>query len=391
MIYLKIFLKTYLLLLLLFLSGCVSENIHTEMNKDSSNNPLDVIESKQNVTEESTSENELPDLNPVLKEEEPVSAAVDFVAWTVPEEDNSDSELPAPEVQIREKETEEKFGFVYSSVTEPVTTPEIIIEKIQTDELTKSGNLNNEVISDEVAPGIIFNETEMNAIVKVERDITLSGRGWIYLSKEGTANIEYLGRHFSNNSTVYTFFPESVGTAILKFQFQDVVKNNHTIKQITLNILPEETISSKETVVSSAETELTVTDVSADLEESLFILLNERDNRGLAELTPDLVGSTLPPIQEKLPEIAEILFKSSYFVQSALILEELVKEKTFNIPIDRFLFLLGKIYEEDSSIRNEHTSAAYYKKLIDDYPASIYWEDSQDRYRYLKRRYIDIR
>ncbi len=51
----------------------------------------------------------------------------------------------------------------------------------------------------------------------------------------------------------------------------------------------------------------------------------------------------------------------------------------------------SSIYEEDSPIRDEQISASYYKLLIDSFPASIYWDESQDRYRFLKRRYIDIR
>ena len=130
---------------------------------------------------------------------------------------------------------------------------------------------------------------------------------------------------------------------------------------------------------------------SPDLEESLFTLLAEDDGSGVSEIVPRLVESTLPSIREQLPEIAELLYSSSYFVQSAFILEEILNDETLYISMDRYLFLLGKIYEKDSSIRNEHTSAAYYKKLVDGFPSSIYWDESQDRYRFLKRRYIDIR
>jgi hypothetical protein len=182
-----------------------------------------------------------------------------------------------------------------------------------------------------------------------------------------------------------------VGTVVLRFQFQDLVNNNHTIEKINLSVLPGESDNSKETVFSSAPVKSSEKNGPIDLEESLLTLLREDDSRGLSEIVPKLVESTLPSIRKQLPEIAELLFGSSYFVQSSYILEELLKDKSLYLSLDRFLFLLGKIYEENSSIRNEHTSAAYYKKLIDGYPASIYWDESQDRYRFLKRRYIDIR
>ena len=203
--------------------------------------------------------------------------------------------------------------------------------------------------------------------------------------------IEYVGRHFLEDSTVYKFLPEIEGSVVLRFQFQDLVNNNHTIEQINLKILQEEPITGNEVLPFPLETELAESPGTEDLEESLQVLLSKGDSRGLSEIVPVLIESTLPTIRKQLPEIAELLFSSSYFVQSALIVEELLNDNTLNISIDRLLFLLGKIYEEDSSIRNEHTSATFYKKLIDGYPASIYWDESQDRYRFLKRRYIDIR
>ncbi len=412
--YLKIFLRPLLIVLLLFAGGCVSrDNIsaaestgETEKSEDISV----VIESEKNIPENSTSEISLSVIASALVIEESVDVIAETVVWTAPEEDNPLSGLLVPDVQIREKkketviipplfhfyemgpqEGEEKTAYVSSKVIELSTRPEVVIETIPEKNLLLSTSIQTERGIEEASTAVIVNESQKSAVVGMEVDIILSELGWIYLPDEVNRGIEYVGRHFLEDSTVYTFLPEREGAVVLQFQFQDLVNNNHTIEQINLTILQEEPITDNEVLPVPLETELAEPPGTEDLEESLQVLLSKGDSRGLSEIAPVLIESTLPTIRKQLPEIAELLFSSSYFVQSALIVEELLNDNTLNISKDRLLFLLGKIYEEDSSIRNERTSATFYKKLIDSYPASIYWEESQDRYRFLKRRYIDIR
>lgn len=401
MIYLKISLRTILLLYLLLAAGCVSKDAGID------------VESEENNHKTVASEIDISDSPPAAEAEEPVAIVpvpsaeqevveiiVETVAWTAPEKDNPYPELLLPEILMREKQKEliiipPLFHFYemgpQENEAEPLTKPEAAIETVPEKNLLPAAPIHAEIVTEEVSTKIIVNESQMSAIVRTETDITLSGRGWIYLSEGETSGIEYMGRHLLTDSTVYTFLPELVGTVVLRFQFQDLVNNNHTIERINLIVLPGESDISKETVSFSAPVKSLEKNDPADLEESLLTLLDKNDSRGLSEIAPRLIESTLPSIRKQLPEISDLLFRSSYFVQSAYILEELIKENTHYSSLDRFLFLLGKIYEEDSSIRNEHTSASYYKQLIDGYPASIYWEESQDRYRFLKRRYIDIR
>ena len=412
--YLKIFLRPLLIVFLLFAGGCVSQDdIGTSESISDSEKNEDitvVFESEQDNPEESSPEISIPLIpsSPVVEELDDV--ITEIVKWAAPEEGNSLSGLLVPEVQIREKkkepviipplfhfyemgpqEGEERTVFVSSKDTDSLTKPEVVIETLPEKNLLLSSSIQTEKVVEEASTGIFVNESQKSAVVGIEVDITLSEHGWIYLPDEDNRGIEYVGRHFLSDSTVYTFLPETEGSAVLQFQFQDFVNNNHTIEKINLTILPEENTPGKEVLSFPLETEFPEISGTADLEESLQNLLSEGDSRGLSEIAPMLVESTLPSIRNQLPEIAEFLFSSSYFVQSALIVEELLRDHTINISRDRLLFLLGKIYEEDSSIRNERTSAAFYKKLIDGYPASIYWDESQDRYRFLKRRYIDIR
>ena len=412
--YLKIFLRPLLIVFLLFAGGCVSRDniaaIESTSETEKSEDISVVFKPEQNNTEDSTPEISLPVIPSASLIEESGDVIVETVVWTAPEADNPFSELLVPEVQVREKkkepliipplfhfyemgpqEGEVRTVYVSSTVIDPLTKPEVVIETLPKKNLLSSAYIETESVIEEASTQTIVNENQISAVVGMEVDITLSDHGWIYLSDKGNRGLEYVGRHFLADSTVYTFLPEIEGSVVLQFQFQDLVNNNHKIEQFNLTIIPEETITSNDIQPFFEEAELQLTNGTLDLEESLQVLLSEGDNRGLSEIASVLIESTLPSVRKHLPEIAELLFSSSYFVESALIMEELLKDHTLNISIDRLLFLLGKIYEEDSSIRNEHTSAAFYKKLIDGYPASIYWDESQDRYRFLKRRYIDIR
>ena len=128
-----------------------------------------------------------------------------------------------------------------------------------------------------------------------------------------------------------------------------------------------------------------------DLESTVNKMIFDNDSEGLASLVPELLNSNNLGVKNSLTEIAEIFYNNSYFTLSASIFEILLNDNSLTSFSDYYLFLLGNIYENDSSIRNEQQAAKYYKTLIDSYPASIYWDESSNRYRFLKRRYIDIR
>lgn len=417
---LKIFLRAVLLVSLFPWAGCVSGNTGADVETEDNNPGTVVPEQDRAVSENTGSEIDLYDIPHMgeiqgagaLVSAEPVDSDVIFeaVVWAAPERTELLSEMPLPEVQLREKkeetviipplfhfydmglrEGEESMDYAYSSDSDSFTKSEILQETVLERDLLPAASMHNEKVHEEISTKIIIKESRMNAFVMSKLDITLSGRGWIYLFEKEASFVEYVGKHFIADSTVYTFLPELPGKVVLRFQFQDLVNNIHTIEKINLSVLPAESDISRENVSASIVPESVEKSDPLSLEESLLILLDTNDSLGLSEIVPVLVKSTLPSIRKQFPVIAEVLFDSSYFVQSAIILEEFLKSESIYIAGDRIFFLLGEIYEQDSHIRNEIISATYYKKLIDGYPASIYWDESRDRYRFLKRRYIDIR
>ena len=64
---------------------------------------------------------------------------------------------------------------------------------------------------------------------------------------------------------------------------------------------------------------------------------------------------------------------------------------TASTRLDEALYLLGQIWESNSSIKNIRSAVDSYDTLVKLYPASKYWKKAKNRSIYLKRFYIDIR
>lgn len=64
---------------------------------------------------------------------------------------------------------------------------------------------------------------------------------------------------------------------------------------------------------------------------------------------------------------------------------------TASTRLDEALYLLGQIWESNSSVKNIRSAVDSYDTLVKLYPASKYWKKAKNRSIYLKRFYIDIR
>ncbi len=401
MIFLKIFHKQALLLFLLLLAGCAS-SLHRGISAEIVNEiQADVVENKIE-TEESIEIDIISKVKPVneigsVKMDIPVVS----INWSVPDSEKLSDLFILPEVHVQDrfvleyKITEllyvspffDEYDLGWDKVYyfEPKNEVET---KIETNLFEETITVKKEI------PETIktfFTERDMSASLMNKLDISLNGRGWIYLPDQENLEIEYTGRQFNAENTIYTFIPKEEGFYILRFQFQDLTDNNYTIEKINLRITKENPKDNIDNSDINPETEVMGIARTIDLESSIILMFDEGNSKGLSERVLELLESTDPSVKKILPEVAELLYNSFYYVSASSILENLIKDKTYISSSDYFLYLLGKIYEKDSIIRNEQISAGYYKTLLDSYPASLYWEESQGRYRFLKRRYIDIR
>jgi len=420
---LKLFRNLILSFALVFLSGCVSGTNNILPKEKVPEHPAELFVGEK-------LDKQLISLVPV-EENAPIdSAVVDSVQWIVPELENIPTVLLLPKVCIKEKVvtsnlSPEYYGF--HNIDLRITDRELKTEQLKAEEgdlkiesvpihkaVNKSNNepiqtipasLKNDVI-EETEEGFVITEQEIEVLVSDKIKITLPGSGWIYLPDRENSSLNYSGREFADKNTIYTFKPGEAGEFVLNFQYQDLIKNIYKKEKIHLIVYSELSQSaskaaSLDTPVESPEDSApddSAPDDSApedsapvDLNVLLKNYLAEKNVEGIFNMVPDLVRSTNSEIRGLLPKTAELLYSFSRFVPTALILETLLLDKNYTASKDRFLYLLGKTYEADSPVRNELISADYYKQLMDTYPASIYWDESQDRYRFLKRRYIDIR
>lgn len=407
--YLKIFHKQFLPLYIFLIAGCATginggisaEIVNVEEPVTVFTKPVEEkIQNIQSVPDISNSEIDTP--NPDIE-------------WTDPEFETRSPLLFLPRVPVEEIITNKyliteslyvskyfdnyDLGWDKVFYFEPVSKKEKSLEieselNIETvlAEAKKQEVSGNEIIVEaEEIPKTIITERNITGSVLEKIDILLKGRGWIYLPDQENLDIEYIGRKFVDENTIYTFLPEIESDFTLRFQFQDFSDNIIILEKIHLNIIKE--LPSQVTGILDlpAEKEDIKIEENKDFKSTINSLLEKGDSESLSKLVPEILISEEISIYEILPEIAELLYESSHFKSASIILEKLILDDYFLSSYDFYLYLLGKIYEQDSPIRNEKISVKYYKLLIDRYPASIYWDESQDRYRYLKRRYIDIR
>ncbi|MEA1911679.1 MAG: hypothetical protein U9N32_08430 [Spirochaetota bacterium] len=378
MIYLKIFLSHFLLICFLLLAGCAS-SVNREL-------PDKVI--NENIDIELISEPEIihlpdKDIAPAI-DTDPVETViyVQNMNCIVPELNNSPPVLILPEVI-----------FNRDIAIEEEVKSEITVEPIIETGKEEVDSVQQYVVTSEEKVKTILTERDISVSVFENFDISLAGLGWIYLPDNENFEIKYNGRRFTDISTIYSFVSKSEGSFILRFQYQDLTTDIFKVEKINLSIVPGVVSSRENNDKLSENNELSDTEIvmSPDMESLMYTMLQEEDFAGLNHLVPDLLNNKIPSVRSKFPEIAELLYSNSYYLSSILIYETLIEEEGYISESDYYLYLLALMYEKESPLRNEQISAKYYKILLDNYPASIYWEESQDRYRFLKRRYIDIR
>lgn len=400
MIFLKIFHKNVLLILILLVAGCsTNSNRKNSVENIAERVTVGVI---QDIAEQPV-ESDKP------KSEINIDENVEFLNldWTLPDFEKLALSVLLPEVSVPDKIERNEFLNYYSvydqyylerenfyNIESIKKNEEEIDLLIETDpEITeiKVISVDDDPVGSVEIIKTIFTDRDMTSVIGNKLSISLDGRGWIYLPNQENSEIEYNGRQITNENTIYTFIPKAEGLYLLRFQFQNLTENNYTIEKINLKITRENPVDDTDDLVIEPELEVVETASLIDFESSIIMMVSEGDSEGLSDNVAELLESTDPSIMKILPKVAELLYNASYYAPASYVLENLIRDMAPVSSNDYYYFLLGKIYEKDSIIRNEQISAKYYKTLIDSYPASLYWEESRDRYRFLKRRYIDIR
>jgi TolA-binding protein len=76
---------------------------------------------------------------------------------------------------------------------------------------------------------------------------------------------------------------------------------------------------------------------------------------------------------------AGILQKQGKYAEAALLLEQIVKDHSWEMLADDALFQLAGIYQ--NKLNRKEEAMSLYKKMLADYPASVYVVDARAEYR----------
>ena len=269
-------------------------------------------------------------------------------------------------------------------------------------------------------------------------DISYPGRGWIYMGiTDGSKDLSYFGRKLGTSDTNFTFQAKTEGTKILHFTKNDTLQNEYIDDYIEVEILSEK--GSNKTHIKAPEfkqvskkqiesVDTKVTEISENTTDNLQqnsmisaqsvtkpsetpIIETESEDKKtkpsaetnnskekdflVSDSNDDLVSDT-SSIEEKenfdpktLLKEAKLLYNEKEYT-FALEKIETVLERS-DIGKDEALYLQGQCYEAKSEIQNIKKALNSYTLLVDNFPASKYWDNANKRIIYLKRFYLEAR
>ena len=269
-------------------------------------------------------------------------------------------------------------------------------------------------------------------------DISYPGRGWIYMGiTDGSKDLSYFGRKLGTSDTNFTFQAKTEGTKILHFTKNDALQNEYIDDYIEVEILSEKgsnkthikapefkQVSKKQ--IESADTKSTeISENTADnLQQNSMISAQsvtkpsetpiieteseDQKNKVLPETNKakekdflvsdsndDSVLDT-SSIEEKenfdpktLLKEAKLLYNEKEYSFALEKIERVLEQN--DIVKDEALFLQGQCYEAKSEIQNIKKALNSYTLLVENFPASKYWDNANKRTIYLKRFYLEAR
>ena len=270
-------------------------------------------------------------------------------------------------------------------------------------------------------------------------DISYPGRGWIYMGiTDGSKDLSYFGRKLGTSDTNFTFQAKTEGTKILHFTKNDVLQNEYIEDYIEVEILSEkgsnkthikapefkqvskkqiESVDTKSTEVSAntadnlqqtntlsasssenkpSETPIIETE-SEDQKNKVLPETNKAKEKDflVSDSNDDSVLDT-SSIEEKenfdpktLLKEAKLLYNEKEYSLALEKIERVLEQN--DIVKDEALYLQGQCYEAKSEIQDIKKALNSYTLLVENFPASKYWNNANKRIIYLKRFYLEAR
>ncbi len=271
-----------------------------------------------------------------------------------------------------------------------------------------------------VSPAVtaVIPEKDVTVYRKDKIVLPLKNTGWIYMGSSPSEGISFTDKITSGNNDVFYFTAEKYGDFILSFQQQRISRTKNPEEKIHLSIREKKNNKKDHPPAVNKP-------IKKDAAESLDALIKEgkykkaydsfnRHEVLLKILEKGVSKRDIPSLAFYYNEIfktnnsfdsllnddvmlarsidaGKIFIKKGFIVQGVHLLEKCLPFNRGRSGNDALLFILGTVYQNENAVRNEKKAAFYYKELLDEYPASIYWDNAHKAYMFLKRRYIDVR
>ena len=272
-----------------------------------------------------------------------------------------------------------------------------------------------------------FEETKAEEEIIPSRKVTLKrgetlvvvypGSGWIYLgSTSEYSNLTSKGRKLGSTDTSYTLLAKESGTQLHHFYKTDNLTGNYIDDYLEVTVLdskgksstritapdyaeivpkrPEKKVTPQAFVEAASQensesTESLPIDAAqsktekAGSDEEALNYFNSDSDDEIEQLdTPDV------DIKELLNQ-ARALFNEKKYAEAEKCLSVYFEYASENR--DEALYLLGQIYETESSVKDIKKAVETYQNLIQNYPSSAYWDRANKRIIYLNRFYFEAR
>lgn len=371
------------------------ENLETIQNQlldevKSEENILDKLETIEETQEENQQEeiienqSEMETSESTILKDQPVEQADEPTKEEIPEQPVEQT----TELTEKIENPEENFSY-----TEPEDIPmeEIFIpdenfiplepEETATIEATREMDINS------------------NEILKV----SFPGTGWIFLGDEYDSDIlTFDRRDIYDDFTDFFLKSKKSGTALLHFFKQDLLTNEPINDYLLVNVNAKkgklEIVEAPEYVFSSFEDDL-ITEEENSIEDDYFYD-EYYDDYGFIEDEPEVIifddaGFFVDDeISKKdIIDLAESFYQDDFYYET---LDQLnyyfeVLGDSEDEYTDYALFMLGQLLEKQTPIRNIKESLAAYKKIVQSFPDSQYWNQAKQRVTYLERFYFSVR
>ena len=284
----------------------------------------------------------------------------------------------------------------------------------------------------------------MVAVEEKQRlELTYPGHGWVYIGEQTSQpGLKYEQRKLQDNTSIFMFTAEKKGDYILQFSYFDVFTNEFITDAVAVSVSAARSTAAKSMVkapeyqneadstATASSVEKNTKKATAQSSSGSTAGSSSSTTTGTTKTTPEVPQAALSTAQsarsEEAPAAATTEAASSVIesasastgqasaaasAEAPLSADQLLEKARVAIAaadasaaltyldtffaiteekLDEGLFLKGRAYELNGSVRNIRLALDAYKTLTNGFPQSKYWAEADARIRYITNFYINI-